>query len=108
MADVVGLIGTKGTALGRRNEEKDSYDLYAVIANYGDGPVEVAELVRPFKDERLLRPSLEKIRLWFKDGDAAGPAAVMKFFEYEEGDARGMRKREAFEMVDRFLRELGF
>ena len=106
MADVAGLVGTKGIALGRRYEEKDNYDLYAVIANYGDGPVELADLVRPFTAERLLRSSLEKIREWYRDVDAAGPAAVAGFFPDERGDARLRRIRDAFETVDRFPQEL--
>ena len=107
MADVVGLVGTKGLALGRRYEEKDNYDLYAVIANYGLGPEEVANLVRPFVGESLLRSSLERIREWFKDINTAGPAAVAGFFSNELGEARQRRMRDAFETVDRFLWRLG-
>jgi len=108
MADAVGLVGTKGLALGRRFEEKDNYDLYAVIANYGEGPVEVASLMKPFAREPSLLPSLEKIRSWYADINAAGPASVGDFFDREAGDARLRRIRDAFEVLDRFLRELGF
>ena len=107
MADVVGLVGTKGLALGRRYEEKDNYDLYAVIANYGEGPVEVARMVKPFARVPSLRPSLEKIRTWYADVNAAGPAMVARFYDREEGDARLRRIRDAFEILDRFLQELG-
>jgi len=107
MADVVGLVGTKGLALGRRYEEKDNYDLYAVIANYGEGPVEVARLVKPFAREPSLLPSLKKIRTWYADISAAGPARVGDFFDQEAGDVRMRRIRDAFEILDRFLRELG-
>ena len=108
VADVVGSIGTKGLALGRRFEEKDNYDLYALIANYGRGAVEVASAVKPFADERTLRSSLAKIREWFRDVDAAGPVSVANFFQDEVGEARARRTRAAFENVNRFLIELGF
>ena len=108
VADVVGSIGTKGLALGRRFEEKDNYDLYALIANYGRGPLEVAAAVRPFVGEPTLRSSLAKIREWFQDVDDAGPVAVANFFQDEAGEARDRRIRAAFENVNRFLSELGF
>ncbi len=105
-ADVVGSIGTKGLALGRRYSEKDAYDLYALIANYGGGPVEVASLVKPFLREGLLVRGLDKVREWFGSPDAAGPAAVADFFVEEAGAARERRIRDAFEVVDRLLHEL--
>jgi len=108
VTDVVGSIGTKGLALGRRFEEKDNYDIYALIANYGRGAVEVASAVKPFVDEQTLRSSLTKIRGWFRDVDAAGPVSVANFFQDEAGEARARRIRAAFENVNRFLIELGF
>jgi hypothetical protein len=107
VADVVGSIGTKGLALGRRFEEKDNYDIYALIANYGDGPAEVASAVKPFLGEPTLRSSLAKIREWFRGVDAAGPIAVADFFPNVAGGARDRLVRTAFENVDRFLIELG-
>ena len=107
VADVVGSIGTKGLALGRRFEEKDNYDLYSLIANYGRGPSEVAAAVRPFVGEPTLRSSLAKILEWFRDVDDAGPVAVANFFQDETGEARDRRIRSAFETVNRFLSELG-
>ncbi|MFA5809877.1 MAG: hypothetical protein WC935_06030 [Thermoleophilia bacterium] len=107
MADVVGSIGTKGFALGRRYEEKDNYDLYAVIANYGQGPTEVAGIVRPFLGEALLDASLRKVREWFETVSGAGPVAVGNFYVNETGSARERRIRDAFEVLNRFLLELG-
>lgn len=106
MADVTGSLGTKGLALGRRFDEKDSYDVYALIANYGAGPVEVAGLVRPFLGEPLLEQALAEIGSRFESVDAAGPVAVADFFANEAGTARERRSRDAFEVVGRFLREL--
>jgi hypothetical protein len=107
VADIIGSIGTKGLALGRRYEEKDNYDLYGLIGNYGNGPVEVARLVRPFLGETLLLRGLQNIRTWFRSIEGAGPVAVANFFVTESGVARERRIRDAFEVVDRFLRELG-
>jgi len=108
IADVTGSIGTKGLALGNRLLEKDSYDLYALIANYENGPVDVAAQVRPFINEPLFKESLEHILRWFKDIGSAGPVAVANFFPNEVGAARERIVRDAFQNVNRFLRELGF
>jgi len=108
MADVAGSIGTKGLALGGRFAEKDCYDLYALIANYGDGPVDAAAQMRLFINEPLLKASLEHIHRWFKDIGSAGPVAVANFFPNVVGEARERIVRDAFQSLSRFLRELGF
>ncbi len=108
MADVTGSIGTKGLALGGRFAEKDSYDLYALIANYGDGPVDAAAQMRPFINEPLLKESLEHIHRWFKDIGSAGPVAVANFYPNVVGEARERIVRDAYQNLSRFLRELGF
>ncbi len=48
IADIVGCITTKGIALGERYKEKDAYDIYSVVANYKDGPRDVAKEIVPF------------------------------------------------------------
>ena len=55
MLDVVGCIGMKGLVLGSRYSEKDAYDLFMVLDRHRDGPKGVAKLVKPFKDEPLIR-----------------------------------------------------
>jgi hypothetical protein len=45
IADIGGCIATKGIALGERYKEKDAYDIYSVIANYKDGPKDVASVL---------------------------------------------------------------
>ena len=107
MADVTGSIGTKGLALGNRLVEKDSYDLYALIANYGNGPVDMAAQVKPFINEPLLKESLDHIHRRFEDVGSAGPVAVADFFPNEVGEARERIVRDAYQSLNRFLRELG-
>ncbi len=107
VGDAVGSIGTKGLALGGRYVEKDSYDIYAVVANYGTGPAAVASLAKPYLGEPLLRKSLDTVRNWFRAIDAAGPVAVGNFYDFETGNVRERRVRDAFETVDRFLTDLG-
>ena len=106
MVDIVGSIATKGYALGRRYSEKDAYDLYALIANYGGGPIDVANSLRPFLEDHILKASLQKIRSWWNSLNGAGPIAVANFFNNEEGEARSRRIRDAFETVNRLLNEL--
>lgn len=105
--DAVGLIGTKGLAMGDRYREKDAYDLYSVIGYYGEGPPEVAAMTKPFAGEALMSQALAAIREKFVSIDSIGPVAVADFFDNEVGEARARRIRDAFERVGRFLRELG-
>ena len=106
LADVAGCVGTKGLALGRRFQEKDCYDLYAVVANYGRGPAEVASIVKPCKREPDMEEALGKVREWFGSIDAVGPVSVGNFFQTETGEARSIRIRAAFENLETFLRLL--
>ncbi len=79
MADLVACVTMKGIVLGERYREKDAYDLYALLAHYGRGPQEVAEMLRPYRDEPLLRDSLASIRAAFGARDANGPAWAAAF-----------------------------
>lgn len=106
VADVVGCIGTKGLVLRRRFLEKDCYDIYSVVANYGGGPREVASKIQPYKGESSMKRSLANIREWFRSVDGLGPVSVGNFFSNEAGEARERRIRAAFENVDTLLREL--
>jgi hypothetical protein len=106
MADVVGCVGMKGLALGSRYSEKDAYDLYAVVENFGRGPQEVAARVRPFLGEPLMAESIGHIRAMFGDERAAGPSWVAKFLTEARDESHRRLAVRAFMVVSRFLEGL--
>jgi hypothetical protein len=106
MADVVGCVGMKGHALGDRCKEKDAYDIWAVVDNYGEGPGEVARAVRPFRREPLVEEALGHIGELFSSPRAAGPRWVADFHAADPGEARERRRQRAFQVLRLFLEGL--
>ncbi len=106
MADVVGCLGMKGHALGERYKEKDAYDIYSVVDNYGEGPREVARAVRPYCREPLIAESIGHIEELFSSPRAVGPRWVADFHATELGDARQRRMQRAYQVIRLFLEEV--
>ncbi len=79
MADVVASLAMKGIVLGERYREKDAYDIYALVAHYGQGPREVADALRGHLDDPLVAEGLRGIRAAFASRQAHGPAWVAAF-----------------------------
>lgn len=103
VADVVGAITTKGIVLGKRYNEKDAYDIYVIIANYKDGPMSVAEEIRPHLENKLVKEAIENIKEGFADVKSAGPSWVANFFSGDE-ETRKRRTMDAFMNVSEFLK----
>lgn len=106
MADVVGCVGMKGLALGSRYSEKDAYDLYAVVENFGQGPKEVAAKVGPFLEEPLMAESIGHIQGMFVNERAAGPSWVANFLTEARDESHRRLAVRAFMVVSRFLEGL--
>lgn len=106
MADVVGCVGMKGLALGSRYSEKDAYDLFAVLENYGGGPRDVAAAVRPFVREPLMAEAIGYIREMFRDEKEAGSVWVADFHTEQRNEAHQRLAVRAFMVVSRFLEAL--
>ncbi len=106
MADVVGCIGMKGHALGDRYKEKDAYDIWSVVDNYGEGPREVARAVHPHRAEPLVAEALGHIEELFAGPRAAGPRWVADFHATEMGEAQERRRQRAYQVIRLFLENL--
>jgi hypothetical protein len=106
MADVVGCIGMKGHALGDRYKEKDAYDIWSVVDNYGEGPREVAREVRPHRREPLIEEALGHIEELFSSPLAAGPRWVADFHAADTEEARERRRQRAYQVIRMFLEDL--
>jgi predicted nucleotidyltransferase len=69
----------KALAFGQRGENKDAYDLYFVIRNFGRGVDDIVECLRPLLDEPESRRALELLKRDFHGLDLVGPRRVSQF-----------------------------
>ena len=69
----------KALAFGSRGENKDAYDLYYVIRNYGSGIVDVLAHLNPILPDRDTQKALRILHRDFSDPDAVGPRRVAQF-----------------------------
>ena len=76
-------IVLKALAFHQRGENKDAYDLYFVIRNYGSGIDEVCECLSPLLKEAETKSALEILSRDFVDPYSIGPSRVAQF-QYNE------------------------
>lgn len=69
----------KALAFGTRGENKDAYDLYYVIRNYGSGIDDVLKQLNPILHEHETQEALQILRRDFFDPDGVGPRRVAEF-----------------------------
>ncbi|HKZ20355.1 MAG TPA: hypothetical protein VJQ57_09610 [Acidimicrobiia bacterium] len=77
----------KALAFNLRGENKDAYDLYYVIRNYGAGVKGLAAHLRPLLGDPAASESIEILRRDFLDHDAVGPRRVAAFLVGGPDDA---------------------
>jgi len=73
------FVVLKALAFGTRGENKDAYDLYYVIRNYGTGVDDVLERLNPILHEKETQKALQILRRDFSDSDGVGPRRVAEF-----------------------------
>jgi len=76
----------KALAFRMRGENKDAYDLFYLVRNYGNGVEEVAEALKPFLREEEGKDCLEILKEDFMDHDGLGPVRVAHFLTHERDD----------------------
>lgn len=72
-------IVLKALAFRDRGENKDAYDLFYVIRNFGVGVSDVADALRPLMDDPSAVKAAEILKQNFSDHDAVGPRRVAEF-----------------------------
>ena len=72
-------IVLKALAFRDRGENKDAYDLFYVIRNFGVGAVELADALRPLLGDASALHAVEILKEDFLDHDAVGPRRVAVF-----------------------------
>jgi hypothetical protein len=77
----------KALAFDDRGENKDAYDLFYVIRNFGAGVEEVADAIRPLLGDGSSIQGIEILRRDFLDHYALGPRRVAEFLTSGPDDA---------------------
>jgi hypothetical protein len=106
MADLTSFLTLKGIAFGKRYQEKDAYDIYSLCDYYKEGPVSVAEELRPKKDVKIVKRGLNAIRQGFRDINAEGPSWVANFLAIADAKEKEDMKQRSFTVVNEMLKNL--
>jgi len=69
----------KALAFRIRGENKDAYDLFYLLRNYGSGVLDVAAQLRPLLPDASAAKALEYLQADFKDAESIGPRRVAEF-----------------------------
>jgi hypothetical protein len=97
------FVALKALAFHIRGENKDAYDLFYMLRNFGRGVSEVAEQFRPLLPDPAALRAVEHLRMDFLDFEALGPRRVAEFL-YSRSDLD--LQTDVVEFVRTFLREV--
>ena len=73
------FVVLKALAFRNRAENKDAYDLYYHIRNYGSSIEDIAEALKPLLHEKAAKEALKILREDFLNIDSLGPVRVVPF-----------------------------
>lgn len=80
------FVVLKALAFRGRGENKDAYDLYYLVRNFGGGVEDVAASLRPLLEDAEARQAIEVLRSDFLDIDGTGPRRVADFLMGQPDD----------------------
>jgi hypothetical protein len=75
------FVAMKALAFRGRGENKDAYDLYYFVRNFGAGVEDVADCLRPLLEDEEAQHALQVLREDFLDHNGVGPLRVAKFLQ---------------------------
>jgi hypothetical protein len=101
-----GSVTMKGIVLGERYQEKDAYDIYAVISRYKENPREVAKILKNSLKEPLVNDAIQSIRVAFATRKSNGPQWVADFMQPASLEERERILTDAFMTVQEFIAQL--
>ena len=98
------FVVLKSLAFHIRGENKDAYDLYYLLRNYGGSVSDVAAQLRPLLPDPSVLKALEYLETDFQDSDAIGPRRVAEFLhghpnEEVQADAVGFVRQLLAETI---------
>jgi hypothetical protein len=79
VCDAGAYVVLKALAFDSRGENKDAYDLFYVVRNYGNGIGDVVSKLRPLLDDAEATKAVEVLRRDFTDPESVGPRRVAEF-----------------------------
>jgi len=81
------FVVLKTLAFRKRGENKDAYDLYYHIRNYGSGVEDVAEALKPLLHEKEAKEAIKILNQDFAKNDGVGPVRVAHFITEARDEA---------------------
>ena len=79
VCDAGAYVVLKALAFDSRGENKDAYDLYYVIRNYGKGVDDIATRLRSLLDDEEAQKAVDVLDRDFTDPESLGPRRVAEF-----------------------------
>lgn len=73
------FVALKALAFHLRGENKDAYDLFYVLRNYGNGVADVVTSLVPLLNDKVTQTALEYLQKDFLNPNAPGPRRVAEF-----------------------------
>jgi len=97
------FVVLKALAFDLRGENKDAYDLFYVLRNYGTGLPDLVERLRPLLDDESTTKAIEILRRDFLNQNGVGPRRVA---EFQTGGPDAAIQADVVGSVVALLREL--
>lgn len=94
-------------ALRGRDKPKDAYDICFCLDQVNDGGVAIAASWRARVQENDILIAMEILRTKFRSPDDYGPRQVVEFHQSPDQAERGIQAQRAFQLVQRFLSQVG-
>lgn len=98
------FVALKALAFDLRGENKDAYDLFYVLRNYGVGLESVVERLRPLLDDENATKAIEILRRDFLSMSGVGPRRVA---EFQTGGQDAAIQADVVGFLGELLRRLG-
>jgi hypothetical protein len=73
------FVVLKALAFRKRGENKDAYDLYYHIRNFGSGVRDIAAALKPLLNEKETKEAIKILKEDFTDNDSVGAVRVARF-----------------------------
>jgi hypothetical protein len=108
LASVVPFLTMKAIVMSERRKSKDPFDIWYVLRHFPGGVDAVTASFRPYLTNRLVQEGLRSLAEKFASLDHIGPLEAAAFDADLTAEARAIRQRQAFELVQAFLERLGF
>lgn len=98
------FVVLKALAFDLRGENKDAYDLFYVLRNYGASIENVVECLRPLLEDEIAMQAIALLRRDFLSHNGVGPRRVA---EFQRGGPDAATQADVVGFVGELLRRLG-